>query len=116
MTVSDLSEMERACLSPKSPSNDHDLLMRLWFEPLKLYRLANLLRQKSGKDEVTFIINRNINFTNYCIGSCKFCSFKHSKRYRLSTEEILSRAREAEERGATEIGRASCRERVYLCV
>jgi len=103
LTVSDLSEMERACLSPKSPSNDHDLLKRLWFEPLRLYRLANLLRQKSGKDEVTFIINRNINFTNQCIGSCRFCSFKHSKRYRLSKEEILSRAREAEERGATEI-------------
>ena len=103
MIASDLSEMEGVCPSPDSPGNDHDLLKRLWSEPLKLYRLANVLRQKSDKDEVSFVINRNINFTNHCIGSCKFCSFKHGRRFRLSTEEILSRASEAEERKATEI-------------
>ena len=103
MIASDLSEIKRACPSPNSPGIDHDLLKSLWSEPVKLYRLANLLRQKSDKDEVSFVINRNINFTNQCIASCLFCSFKHGKRFRLSTEEILSRADQAEERGATEI-------------
>ena len=103
MIASDLSEMEGVFSSPNSPGNDHDLLKNLWSEPVKLYRLANLLRQKSGKDEVSFVINRNINFTNQCIGSCKFCSFKHARKFRLSNQEILSRADEAEERGATEI-------------
>jgi len=95
--------MEGVCPSPDSPGNDHDLLKRLWSEPVKLYRLANLLRQKSGKDEVSFVINRNINFTNQCTGSCKFCSFKHGRRFCLSTEEILSRADQAAQQGATEI-------------
>ena len=103
MIASDLLEMEGICPSPDSTGNDHDLLKVLWSEPVKLYRLANLLRQKSGKDEVSFVINRNINFTNQCIGSCKFCSFKHARKFRLSNQEILSRADEAEERGATEI-------------
>ncbi len=100
MIASDLSEIKRACPSPNSPSIDHDLLKSLWSEPVKLYRLANLLRQKSGKDEVSFVINRNINFTNQCTASCLFCSFKHGERYRLSTEEILSRADQAEEAGS----------------
>jgi FO synthase subunit 2 len=103
LIASDLLEMEGICPSPDSTGNDHDLLKGLWSEPVKLHRLANLLRQKSGKDEVSFVINRNINFTNQCIGSCRFCSFKHSKKFRLSDQEILSRADEAEERGATEI-------------
>ena len=103
MIASDLSEMEGVCTSPYSPGNDHSLLKGLWSEPVKLYRLASMLRQKSGKDEVSFVINRNINFTNQCTGSCKFCSFKHGKKFRLSDQEILSRADEAEEQGATEI-------------
>ncbi len=103
MIASDLLEMEEPRTSPNSAGNDYDLFQRLWSEPVKLYRLANLLRRKSGKDEVSFIINRNINFTNQCTGSCKFCSFKHGSKFRLSDQEILSRADEAEERGATEI-------------
>lgn len=103
MITSDLSETEGVCPSPDGPGNDRDLLKRLWSEPVKLYRLANIMREKSGKDEVSFVINRNINFTNQCIGSCKFCSFKHGKKFRLSDQEILSRAGEAEEVGATEI-------------
>jgi FO synthase subunit 2 len=78
-------------------------LKRLWQEPLRLFRLANELRGKSGKDDVSFVINRNINFTNRCIGSCKFCSFKHNERYTLGHEEILERVAGAERQGATEI-------------
>jgi len=49
------------------------------------------------------VINRNINFTNECIGSCKFCSFKRTDRYFLTHEQILERAAKAEKHGATEI-------------
>lgn len=75
----------------------------LWHKPLQLFRLANLLREKSCGDEVSFIINRNINFTNRCIGSCRFCAFRRSIGYLLSHEEILERAAAAERLGATEI-------------
>ena len=78
-------------------------LKKLWQEPLRLFRLANALRDKSGKDDVSFVINRNINFTNKCIGTCKFCSFKHNESYTLGHEEILERAAGAQRQGATEI-------------
>jgi FO synthase subunit 2 len=80
-----------------------DDLMRLWHEPLRLFRLASLLREKSCGDEVSFVINRNINFTNRCVGYCKFCAFRHSSGYFLSHEEILERTAAAERLGATEI-------------
>jgi len=85
------------------PSLSRDDLQRLWSQPLRLFRLANALRSRSCGDEVTFVVNRNINFTNKCIGSCKFCSFKHSMIYSLTQEQILERVAEAECRGATEI-------------
>ncbi len=103
MIISDVQELEGAGISPFNPNSDQDCLKRLWARPLRLFKLANALRQKSCEDEVSFVINRNINFTNRCIGSCKFCSFKHSKSYFLSNEEILERANEAERQGATEI-------------
>lgn len=81
----------------------YDDLLRLWHKPLTLFRLANLLREKSCGDEVSFVINRNINFTNRCIGSCKFCAFRRSVGYSLSLEEILVRVADAEGKGATEI-------------
>jgi len=78
-------------------------LMELWHQPLRLFRLANALRETSCGDDVSFVINRNINFTNRCTGTCRFCSFKHHEPYTLSHEEILSRAAEAVDQGATEI-------------
>ena len=83
--------------------SDIDELKRLWHEPLRLFRLSNALRQKNCRDVVSFVINRNINFTNKCIGTCRFCSFKHGKTYFLTHEQIIDRAGEAEEQGATEI-------------
>lgn len=103
MIVSDLSKMKRECPTPDSSRINQIELKQLWSQPLKLFHRANLLRQERGKDEVSFVINMNINFTNQCIGSCRFCSFKHGKRFRLSNEEILKRSGEAEEQGATEI-------------
>jgi len=75
----------------------------LWHKPLRLFRLANLLRERSCGDEVSFVINRNINFTNLCVGSCKFCAFRCSEGYLLSHEDILERVAAAEQLGATEV-------------
>ena len=68
---------------------------------------ADHLRQEQCGDTVSYVINRNINFTNVCIKSCKFCAFARGIRseegYMLSPEQILIKTSEAVEMGATEI-------------
>ena len=58
-------------------------------------------------EEVSYVVNRNINFTNVCVKRCSFCAFSRTYRnnegYYLPQEEILRRAREAYEFGATEV-------------
>jgi 5-amino-6-(D-ribitylamino)uracil---L-tyrosine 4-hydroxyphenyl transferase len=69
--------------------------------------VADELRRRTVGDDVTYVINRNINFTNVCIKRCGFCAFSRDFRgeegYFLPTDEILRRAREAWRLGATEI-------------
>ncbi|MFQ6137343.1 MAG: 5-amino-6-(D-ribitylamino)uracil--L-tyrosine 4-hydroxyphenyl transferase CofH [Candidatus Hydrothermarchaeales archaeon] len=69
--------------------------------------VANELRKRKVGDVVTYVVNRNINFTNICIGGCKFCAFRRGKgdpdSYLLSIEEICERTIIAEEAGATEV-------------
>ena len=101
--VSDVLELDEMDASLVNPNSLQSELRQLWSRPLYLFRLANFLQHKSCKDEVSFVINRNINFTNKCIGSCKFCSFKYGDSYFLATEEILERTAQAERQGATEI-------------
>ncbi len=101
--ISDVLEIEKTEGSLVFPYSNEDEFKRLWSQPLRLFRLANSLRARSCGENVTFVINRNINFTNECVGSCKFCSFKHTDRYFLTHEQILERAAEAERRKATEI-------------
>jgi len=84
-------------------SLDRDELLRLWAQPLRLFRLANMLRVRSCGEEVSFVVNRNINFTNRCVGSCKFCAFRREDGYLLSSQEILGRVEGAAALGATEI-------------
>jgi len=70
-------------------------------------RLADDLRRDAVGDDVTFVINRNINFTNICYTGCRFCAFAQratdADAYTLSTAEIEARVREAAAAGATEI-------------
>jgi FO synthase subunit 2 len=101
--ISGVLELEETDDPLVSSYSDQDELKRLWSQPLRLFRRANALRARSSGDEVSFIINRNINFTNECVGSCKFCSFKHTDRYFLTHEQILERTAEAEQKEATEI-------------
>ncbi len=69
--------------------------------------VANYLCKRKKGDLVTYVINRNINFTNVCIKRCGFCAFSRDFReeegYYLPIEEIIRRAKEAEKLGATEI-------------
>ncbi len=70
-------------------------------------KLADDLRRDVVGDAVTYVVNRNINFTNICYTGCRFCAFAQRKTdadaYTLSLSEIAARAREAVEVGATEV-------------
>ncbi len=72
---------------------------------------ANGVRRSVNGDTVTFVVNRNINYTNICYFKCQFCAFSKGKLsenlrgrpYDLSDEEIQRRTQEAWQRGATEV-------------
>ncbi len=72
-----------------------------------VYRTANELRRRTNGDHVSFVVNRNINFTNICYMGCRFCGF--AKRSEdagaewLSPEQVVERAQEAWDRGGTEV-------------
>ena len=69
--------------------------------------MANELRKRRVGNTVSYVVNRNINFTNVCIKQCGFCAFSRDFReeegYFLPTEEIVRRAKEAHSLGATEV-------------
>ncbi len=73
--------------------------------------VADHLRAELVGDDVTYVVNRNINYTNVCTFKCRFCAFSKGPRslnlrgdpYLLDLSEISDRVREAEARGATEV-------------
>ena len=74
---------------------------------LAVLKIANELRRRAVGDQVTYVVNRNLNFTNVCIVGCAFCGFGRGARspdaYFHSTESLVAKAVEAVERGATEV-------------
>ncbi|MDO8874690.1 MAG: 5-amino-6-(D-ribitylamino)uracil--L-tyrosine 4-hydroxyphenyl transferase CofH [Pseudolabrys sp.] len=72
---------------------------------------GDALRRNVNGDTVTYVVNRNINYTNVCYYSCRFCAFSKGKlgetlrgpAYDISDDEIMRRVREAWDRGATEV-------------
>ena len=80
-------------------------------EMKELCRVADGLRREVNGDAVTYVVNRNINYTNQCYFRCRFCAFSKGPKslnlrgdpYLLDTAEVARRAREAWERGATEV-------------
>ncbi|HSE72420.1 MAG TPA: bifunctional FO biosynthesis protein CofGH [Nocardioidaceae bacterium] len=70
-------------------------------------RLADDLRTEAVGDSVTYVVNRNINFTNVCYVGCRFCAFAQRRTdtdaYSLSLDEVADRAEEARLLGATEV-------------
>ena len=69
--------------------------------------IADLARQRKVGNRASYIINRYVNYSNYCILSCQFCSFARKKRdadgFQFSVEEIVLKAREALHLGITEL-------------
>lgn len=69
--------------------------------------IADLARQKKVGDRASYIVNRYINYSNYCILSCQFCSFARKKRdadgFQLTVPEMVEKAREALKIGITEL-------------
>ena len=70
-------------------------------------RLADQLRAEVNGDDVTYVVNRNINFSNVCYVGCRFCAFAQRERdadaYRLTVQDVADRAQEAWDVGATEV-------------
>jgi 7,8-didemethyl-8-hydroxy-5-deazariboflavin synthase CofH subunit len=69
--------------------------------------VADHLRRETVGESITYVVNRNINFTNICFVGCSFCGFGRGPQaadaYSLSFEEVVRRAREAWDCGATEV-------------
>ncbi len=72
-----------------------------------LIATADTIRKEDVGDEVTYVVNRNINFTNVCFVGCQFCAFKRqrweSDAYYHDDETLLTKIQEGIDRGATEI-------------
>ncbi|WP_090791208.1 bifunctional FO biosynthesis protein CofGH [Asanoa ishikariensis] len=73
----------------------------------ELCRIADDVRRDTVGDDVTYVVNRNINFSNVCYVGCRFCAFAQRERdadaFRLSVDQVADRAEEAWAAGATEI-------------
>ena len=94
---------------------DHDEITKLFHTRGDDYHLvlnhADRLRQKINGDEVTYVITRNINYTNICKYSCHFCAFSKGKTkenlrgkpYLINNDEVADRASEAWSKGAHEV-------------
>jgi FO synthase len=103
------SALRSAERAPQSLSdNDALTLARADGDALDLLcRLADAVRADTVGDVVTYAVNRNINFTNICYTGCRFCAFAQRRTdadaYSLSIDDVVSRAQEAWDLGATEI-------------
>lgn len=104
-----LSALRAAEKDPGNLSDEHALTLMTAEGPLleQVCRLADDLRRETVGDDVTYVVNRNINFTNVCYVGCRFCAFAQRRTdadaYSLSLDEVADRAQEAWDLGATEV-------------
>ncbi|HEY3363261.1 MAG TPA: 5-amino-6-(D-ribitylamino)uracil--L-tyrosine 4-hydroxyphenyl transferase CofH [Methanosarcina sp.] len=84
-------------------STKEDGLLLLKVPPFELFKFADELRSLTTGDTVTYVVNRNINFTSRCVGTCGFCAFRTNNGKVLSLEEIMGKVREAKQASATEV-------------
>lgn len=87
---------------------DVPTLLRVEGQDLRgLIAAADHIRREDVGDEVTYVVNRNINFTNICFVNCQFCAFKRQRweddAYDHEMDAILAKVQEAVDRGATEV-------------
>ena len=100
--------LQRALAGEELSAADGELLLHAEGEELHaLVGTADEMRQRRVGDIVTYVKNRNLNFTNICVGACRFCAFRRSQgdpdSYVLTREEIAAKVGEAVSFGATEI-------------
>lgn len=104
--------LERLCAgAPPEEDMVVSLLQARGADAARVCRAADDLRRRTNGDVVTYVVNRNINYTNVCKYRCKFCAFSKGKMaehlrgkpYDLSIDEIQRRTVEAWQRGATEV-------------
>ncbi|WP_281178333.1 bifunctional FO biosynthesis protein CofGH [Nocardioides jensenii] len=94
---------------PGNLSDEHALTLMTAEGPLldEVIKLADALRREVVGDEVTYVVNRNINFTNVCYVGCRFCAFAQRRTdadaYSLSLDQVADRAEEAWNLGASEV-------------
>ncbi|MEL6221680.1 MAG: 7,8-didemethyl-8-hydroxy-5-deazariboflavin synthase subunit CofH [Cyanobacteria bacterium J06627_8] len=101
--------LNRAC-SGEDLSNDEAILLLKQHDPEAIAAIreaADVLRRQLVGDTVTYVINRNINFTNICEQHCSFCAFRRDSEqegaYWLDEASIVSKTQDAIQQGATEI-------------
>jgi FO synthase len=104
-----LSALKAAEKDPGNLSDEHALTLMTAEGDLlaQVLKLADDLRREVSGDEVTYVVNRNINFTNVCYVGCRFCAFAQRRTdqdaYSLSLDEVADRAEEAWGLGASEV-------------
>jgi FO synthase len=108
-----VSDQVRAALHKAEahrPVDDQEALALFEAEGADLEALcavADDLRREAVGDEVTYVVNRNVNFTNVCYTGCRFCAFAQREvdpeSYTLTLDEVADRVQEAWEYGATEV-------------
>src|SRR5258708_4035911 len=102
-------EILQAAMSGAEPTFEQGLVLATGEDSSlqALVAVADQLRRETVGDAITYVVNRNINFTNVCFVGCSFCGFGRgpgaADAYSLSFDEVVRRAREAWERGATEV-------------
>jgi FO synthase len=104
--------LDRAAAGEELDEDDVTLLFSArGAESERLFSIADDARKESVGDEVTYVVNRNINYTNMCYFRCGFCAFSKGPKslnlrgdpYLLTEEEVAGRAEEAWAKGATEV-------------
>jgi FO synthase len=104
-----LAALRRAAADPAGISDADALALMAADGPAldALAALADDVRRDTVGDTVTFVVNRNVNFTNVCYTGCRFCAFAQRRTdadaYTLSLEQVGDRAAEAWAAGATEV-------------
>ena len=109
----DLAGILERALAGAPPSRDEveRLFLARGAEVEGIARVADLMRERTCGEVVTYVINRNINYTNQCYFRCGFCGFSRGPKslnlrgdpYILNVHEVVHRSVEAAERGATEV-------------
>ncbi|WP_433385038.1 bifunctional FO biosynthesis protein CofGH [Actinoplanes sp. CA-142083] len=101
------SENPAALLEPKHEDKAMALFNADGSALDELARIADDLRKEVNGEDITYVVNRNINFTNVCYVGCRFCAFAQREQdadaYRLSVGQVADRAEQAWQDGASEV-------------